>query len=137
VGRSDKQAYCILVTGIEKPINTDKINFDFKYLSRQQIEKNKTVIRLSAMVNFTDGFKLSEIDLKLRGPGDIFGTKQSGFPELKYADIIEDKDLLIKAKEDAFAIISSDHSLRKKEHQIIKETIKTSYADKISYTLIA
>ena len=137
VGRSDKQAYCILVTGIEKPINTDKINFDFKYLSRQQIEKNKTVIRLSAMVNFTDGFKLSEIDLKLRGPGDIFGTKQSGFPELKYADIIEDKDLLIKAKEDAFAIISSDHSLREKEHQIIKETIKTSYADKISYTRIA
>ncbi|NOX17571.1 MAG: ATP-dependent DNA helicase RecG, partial [Chlorobi bacterium] len=100
VGRSDKQAYCILVTGIEKPINVEKISYDFKYLSRRQIEKNKTVIRLSAMVNFSDGFKLSEIDLKLRGPGDIFGTKQSGFPELKYADIIEDKNLLIKAKED-------------------------------------
>ncbi|NOX18781.1 MAG: DNA helicase RecG, partial [Chlorobi bacterium] len=83
------------------------------------------------------GFKLSEIDLKLRGPGDIFGTKQSGFPELKYADIIEDKNLLIKAKEDAFKIIRDDPKLQKEEHQIIKEMIKTTYADKISYTRIA
>jgi len=89
------------------------------------------------MVNYSDGFKLSEIDLKLRGPGDIFGTKQSGFPELKHADIIEDKDLLIIAKNDAFKIISEDPPLQKKENQIIKQTIKTVYADKISYTRIA
>ena len=66
------------------------------------------------MVKYSDGFKIAEIDLKLRGPGDIFGTKQSGFPELKYTNIIEDAEIILEAKLSAFKLIEVDPKLEKK-----------------------
>ncbi|MFH1198224.1 MAG: ATP-dependent DNA helicase RecG [bacterium] len=136
VGRSGKQAYCILIAGDEFAVRSTKLNFDFEYLSRQQIEKHKTIIRMNAMLKYSSGFDLSEIDLKLRGPGDIFGIQQSGFPELKFADIINDGELLIKAKSDAFSIIDNDPNFEVDDNKIILSNLRKHFLESINYSKI-
>jgi len=137
VGRSDKQAYCILITKDEFAVHTNQFEFNFDYLSPAQIEKNKTIIRLNSMVKLNNGFELSEIDLKLRGPGDIFGTKQSGLPELKYSDIVEDSEILYDAKETAFTIINNDPHLSSEKNFIIKKVLKENYQHNLFLSQIA
>ena len=137
VGRSGKQAYCILISKDKYISKSIKTNFNFDYLSKKEIEKYKSAIRLNSMVKYQDGFKLSEIDLKLRGPGNIFGTAQSGFPELKYADIVEDADILADAKKEAFEIIREDARLSLPENQIIKNNLLKYYSEQIKLSQIA
>lgn len=131
VGRSDKQAYCVLITKDEFAVKTNQYSFNFEYLSPQQIENHKTIIRLNAMLKYNSGFDLAEVDLKLRGPGDLFGTKQSGLPELKFADVVNDFDLLIKARDAAFKIIEHDPSLTGEKNFIIKKTLKENFSESI------
>ena len=137
VGSSDQQGYCVLITKPElnKRIKIDSLNFE--YLSRKEIENNKAAIRLSAMADLSDGFSLSEIDMKLRGPGDIFGIKQSGLPDLKFADLVHDSDLLIKAKEDAFNLINSFSNQSKDDVLVIINTLKQNYKEHTTYLTIA
>jgi ATP-dependent DNA helicase RecG len=137
VGRSDKQAYCILITKNEFAVKTNQFNFRFDYLSEEQIEKNKSIIRLNAMLKYSSGFDLAEVDLKLRGPGDIFGTKQSGLPELKYADVVTDYNLLIEARDTAFEIILDDPSLSKEKNSVIKKNLKENFSNNILLSQIA
>lgn len=137
VGRSDKQAYCILITKDEYAVKTNQFSFDFDYLSAEQIERYKSIIRLNAMLKYNNGFELSEVDMKLRGPGDIFGTKQSGLPELKYSDIVNNYDILVEAREFAFKIINDDPSLSKEKNFIIKKILKENYSDNILLSQIA
>ncbi len=137
VGRSDKLSYCILVTRDEHLQKMKYKNISLEFLSPAEREKYKSQIRLNAMVEHTDGFKLSEIDFKLRGPGNIFGIEQSGFPQLKHADIITDTDLLIKAKEDAFKIIQHDPSLNQLDSQVIKQQLKKNYYTALKFSHIA
>lgn len=91
VGRGMAQSYCILVT--------DNINDDVKH-------------RLRIMSSTTDGFKISEEDLKLRGPGDFFGKKQHGLPQLKIADIAGDMELMKTTQMVARRIIDEDSELK-------------------------
>lgn len=91
VGRGSSQSFCILMSGYK--VSTD---------GRQ---------RLKAMVDTTDGFKISEIDLKLRGPGDFLGTRQSGLPQFQLANIVEDQEILRKARKAAFALVNNDPQL--------------------------
>ena len=137
VGRSEKQAYCILVTKDELAVRSNQFNFNFDFLSPEQIEKNKTVIRLNSMVKYASGFDLSEIDMKLRGPGNIFGTQQSGLPELKYANIIEDSKILFDARDNAFKIIASDPLLTHPDNSLIKKTLQENYSRHIHLAQIA
>jgi len=137
VGRGDKQSFCILVTRDEHLQKMKTKNISLDYLSASELDKYKSQIRLNAMVEHNDGFKLSEIDFKLRGPGNIFGVEQSGLPQLKHADIINDSELLVKAKNDAFNIIDSDPSLSKKENLIIKQHLKKNYSTALKFSLIA
>ena len=123
VGRSNKQAYCILVTKdeIAKYESSEYLNLD--YLSSAQLEKYRSAIRLQTMVNTNNGFQIAETDLKLRGPGDIFGIKQSGFPELRYADIIHDVELIVKAKNVAFEVIQKDPMLEAPANKLINKNL--------------
>lgn len=137
VGRSEKQAYCILVSKDSLVSKTNQRELDLEYLPPAQIEKYKSSVRLQTMVRHTDGFKIAEMDLKLRGPGDIFGTVQSGFPELKYADIINDMQIIIDAKQKAFAIVENDPKIILPENQIIKQNLLTHYSESLKYATIA
>ena len=103
VGRGASQSYCILMSG-------SKLS-----------EEGKT--RLQTMVNSTDGFEIAEADLRLRGPGNLMGTQQSGVLQLKIADVIKDSTLLKAARDTAQQILKQDPELKQAEHQIIKRTL--------------
>ncbi len=137
VGRSNKQAYCILVSKDEFVSQNLFNKIDIEYLSPTQIEKYKSTIRLQTMVDTNDGFKISETDLKLRGPGNIFGTKQSGFPELKYLDIVNDFELITSAKQIAFKIINEDPLLTTTLNKVIRKNLLHHYSDQLKYAKIA
>ncbi|MGD8306949.1 MAG: ATP-dependent DNA helicase RecG [Ignavibacteria bacterium] len=137
VGRSDKQAYCILVTN-DNLLSKTKINeINFNYLSSTQIDKYKSSVRLQTMVNNNDGFKVAEVDLKLRGPGNIFGTEQSGFPDLKFTDLTEDQKLISKIKKISFELIKKDFSLELPSNKTVKENLLNNYSDNLKYSHIA
>lgn len=137
VGRSDKQAYCVLVTKNEIVQYNIQQQLDLDYLSSAMIEKYKSAIRLQTMVRTNNGFDIAETDLKLRGPGDIFSTKQSGFPDLKYADIILDAELITKTKNIAFDLINKDPSLESESNLVLRNNLIKYYSDNLQYAKIA
>jgi ATP-dependent DNA helicase RecG len=139
IGRGNKQGFCILVTKKEF-VSEEQFalnNIDFNYMSSTQIERHKTAIRLQSMVNYKDGFKIADIDLRLRGPGDVFSTKQSGFPDLKYADLVNDINILIEAKLAAFKLIENDPRLNSTHNKIIRQNIIQKYSHNLRYVKIA
>ena len=99
VGRGADQSYCILMTA-------DKLSSDSK-------------TRMRTMVDTTDGFKIAEVDLKLRGPGDIEGTRQSGMLDFKIADLVKDSQLLQIARQKAIEILTEDENITKPENKYI------------------
>jgi len=137
VGRSDKQAYCILVTKNEIVSKQKPGELKLDYLSSTQLEKYKATVRLQTMVKSNDGFKVAEIDLKLRGPGNIFGIEQSGFPNLKYADLTEDYELIFKTKKIAFELIKKDPELLLPDNKIVKENLVSHYSENLRYAKTA
>ncbi len=84
-------------------------------------------LRLEAIVQTTDGFKIAEQDLKIRGPGHYFGRYQHGLNELKMSNPITQIEILEKAREDAIILTQNDPQLNTHEHRLIKETIKKRY----------
>ena len=137
VGRSNKQAYCVLITKDEIAAKQNANELELDYLSSVQLEKYKSSVRMQSMVKYLDGFKIAEIDLKLRGPGDIFGTKQSGFPDLKFTNIVEDSELILEAKQSAFKLIEIDPKLEKNFSVIIRKNLVKHYSENLSYAKIA
>ena len=109
VGRGADQSFCILMT------------------SHKLSAESKT--RLETMVRTNDGFEIAEVDLKLRGPGDIMGTQQSGILNLKIADIVKDNHILKTARYYALQLLKDDPSLEKPENLVIRH----SYAQLIKY----
>lgn len=101
IGRGTRQSYCILMAGM-----------------RQSREARS---RLNTMQETGDGFKIAEADLKLRGPGDFLGTRQSGLPEFRYADILGDHFLLETAKNTALELLENDPGLHRPEHDTLKK----------------
>ncbi|WP_432411164.1 DUF559 domain-containing protein [Rasiella sp. SM2506] len=102
VGRGAEQSYCILMT-------SHKLSADAK-------------TRLETMVRTSDGFEISEVDLKLRGPGDLMGTQQSGVLNLRIADIIKDTEILKIARSYALQTLKADPTLSASENHPIKST---------------
>ena len=92
---------------------------------------------MQTMIQHNDGFKISEIDFKLRGPGDIFGTAQSGFPELKHINIIQDYEIIMNAKKTAFEIIKEDPHFRNNANLILKKNLLKYYSASLKYAKIA
>jgi ATP-dependent DNA helicase RecG len=107
IGRGRHLSYCILVS---EP-KTD----DAKH-------------RISAMLKTQDGFKIAEEDLEIRGPGEFFGTRQHGLPELKIANIVRDRDILETAKKEAFGLIQKDRFLRLPENRLVRESLLSKFS---------
>ncbi|MEW6355287.1 MAG: ATP-dependent DNA helicase RecG [Planctomycetota bacterium] len=87
--------------------------------------------RLMIMSRTSNGFKIAEEDLRIRGPGEFFGTRQHGLPEFKVGDIIEDFDLLQFARKDAFALVDSDPTLSAPGHQAILQQVRIKFRDRL------
>ena len=108
IGRGSHRSYCLL----------------FGEPSTEEAQK-----RLDVMVSTSDGFRIAEEDLRLRGPGEFFGTRQHGLPEFKFADIIEDWKLLVAAREDAFGLVGGDPGLRR--HPSIMHRVLENYRGRL------
>ena len=106
VGRGTMESYCLLCSDSESP---------------------KTKERLSIIVNSRNGFEIADEDLKLRGPGEFFGEKQSGFVKFKIADLITDGPIIRDARMKAFEIIKNDANLSQENHSFIKQKFDNEY----------
>jgi hypothetical protein len=100
VGRGAEQSYCILMT-------SHKLSSDSK-------------TRMETMVQTNDGFEIAEVDLKLRGPGDLMGTQQSGVLNLQIADLVRDRDTLALARNYALKLLKEDAGMQKPEHAALR-----------------
>lgn len=130
VGRSSLQSYCFLAT-------KDNYRFEMKRKDIQEEERKSAIIRLKTMEETTDGFSISEVDLKLRGPGDVLGTRQSGLPAFKFLDLVRDADIITEARREAFSIIEDDSHLRKPQNEILRNEFINLYKEGKHYFDIA
>ena len=117
VGRGKAQSYCILMT---------------KYTISSESKE-----RMSAMVETNDGFKIANTDLKMRGPGNMMGTKQSGLLELRFTNLAEDQDMVLKSRELAINTIKEDPNLESKENLIMKSHLKENIKQNINWSRIS
>jgi ATP-dependent DNA helicase RecG len=90
--------------------------------------------RIAAMVSTTDGFKIAEVDLGLRGPGEVFGVKQAGhmLDFIRVADLMRDAAVLETARQDAMSMIREDPNLKRPEHQVLRAALRKIWAGKLS-----
>ena len=111
VGRGASQSFCILMTG-------SKIGADSKK-------------RVDVMCSTNDGFVIAEEDLRLRGPGDLDGTRQSGAINLQLADLAQDSHIVEAARAEAFTIIDTDPELILPENQTLRRYVETEANDNV------
>lgn len=117
VGRGGNQSYCILMSKYELSSDGRK--------------------RLEAMVNTNDGFEIANFDLKLRGPGDIQGTQQSGSLDFKIADIIKDEELVAYTRKLAMQVLERDPELRLPENKRLYESVMKLFKNKVNWSVIS
>jgi ATP-dependent DNA helicase RecG len=110
VGRGAEQSYCLLAT-------KDHFQYHLNKKEDEQAERKAAIIRLKTMEETTDGFKIAEVDMKLRGPGDVLGTRQSGLPDFEFADLVTDAEIVDMARREAFKTVDADPHLRRPEHE--------------------
>lgn len=126
VGRGSDQSYCLLMTHRWVARRAERIRTSGD--DQQALEQYRAAERrLATMVRTTDGFAIAEADLELRGPGDYFGTRQSGMPEFRVANPVSDVALLSSAREDAFAIVAGDPGLRREEHRLLADHLRSRF----------
>lgn len=115
VGRGEHKSFCYLVAATK---------------SQDSVE------RLKVMTRTNDGFEIAEADLNLRGPGEFFGTRQSGLPNLRLANLIQDAPLLEAAKAEAKQLAQADPSLRQPEHQLLKCMLRTHWKENLELATV-
>jgi ATP-dependent DNA helicase RecG len=116
IGRGEAKSYCFLFA------ETDS-----------ETAKN----RLEVMTRSNDGFEIAECDLRLRGPGELFSTRQHGLPDLKIANIIDDYELLVMARRHAFEMVSADPMLTKAEHKNIRQALIAKFGASLGLADVA
>ena len=110
VGRGSEQSHCLLFGDPKTPEARE---------------------RLKIMTKTNDGFKIAEMDFRLRGPGEFFGTRQHGLPELKISDLLRDFSILKQVRKDAFEIVAEDTHLASQAHLKIKQKIIETFKDRL------
>jgi len=116
IGRAEAKSYCLLFA---------------------ETENDSAKSRLEIMARTNDGFEIAEYDLRLRGPGEMFSTRQHGLPDLKIANIIDDFDLLTMARRNAFALVSEDPALIKPEHKNIRQALLNKFGSSLGLADVA
>ena len=111
VGRGSEQSHCILISDHDQPA---------------------TRARLKLLCQTNDGFELAQQDLKLRGPGDFFGRRQHGLPQLKMADFATDLAQLEQARQAAQTLLKQDPALSQPEHRLLREEVERMFAAQTS-----
>lgn len=117
VGRGADQSYCILMTGHKLTAEGHK--------------------RIETMVRTTDGFEIAEADLRIRGPGDLEGTQQSGMILLRIADLVRDEKLLTMARNEAIALLEKDPELKRTENQPVLDQLQRMKKMRTSWGMIS
>ena len=108
IGRGAAKSYCVLMTGAKASPEAER--------------------RLDAMVRTQNGFEIAELDLELRGPGEFFGTKQAGMPNLRVANLLRDRQILELAKREAAAVVSGDDpEISKAEVSAVMEHLRAHW----------
>ena len=116
IGRGEAKSYCMLFSETENALAES---------------------RLDVMTKTGDGFKISEYDLRLRGPGELFSTRQHGLPDLKIANIIDDYDLLVMARRHAFELVAADPMLKNAEHKNIRKALIAKFGQSLGLADVA
>ncbi|MGE5576005.1 MAG: ATP-dependent DNA helicase RecG [Syntrophothermus sp.] len=111
VGRGQDQSYCILIADPATP---------------------EARARMQAMIETADGFRIAEADLRLRGPGEFFGTRQHGLPELRVADLTRDLEQLVEARKAAFALVQADPDLSSPEHKKLRDALLKRFGERLA-----
>ena len=111
IGRGSRRSVCLLIHGKNSDESAD---------------------RLKIMRDTSDGFKVAEADLEKRGPGDFFGRRQHGLPELRIADMMEDTDILEETGSAARALIAADPQLTRPEHELLKAQVNRLFEENLS-----
>jgi len=109
IGRGNQRSYCILLS---------------------DTESDEAKKRLKALINTTSGFNIAEEDLQLRGPGEFFGTRQHGLPELRYANLVANVKQLEIARKEAFESVSRDPELKEPGHRQLREMIARKFSER-------
>jgi ATP-dependent DNA helicase RecG len=117
VGRGADQSYCLLMTGVKV--------------------SNEARKRLETMAETNDGFRIAEVDLQLRGPGDLQGTRQSGILDLKIADLIKDEKILKYARSLASEILLDDPELENEKNRPLARQLALMKNDFVNWSLIS
>jgi ATP-dependent DNA helicase RecG len=117
VGRGSDKSFCVLMTA-------NKISDDAR-------------TRVETMIRTNDGFEIAEVDLGLRGPGDIMGTQQSGIPDMKIADLVRDREILSAARYSAEQLLTADEDLSQEKNQPIARELNRLIKEKPNWSRIS
>jgi ATP-dependent DNA helicase RecG len=117
VGRGDKLSRCILLAGGKLSEEAQR--------------------RLKVMETTTDGFRIAEADLELRGPGDFLGTRQAGLPDFRVASILRDVRVLEEARQEAFALVEKDPRLSQEENSSLREELLRRWGGRLELAGVA
>jgi ATP-dependent DNA helicase RecG len=110
VGRGEYESYCILLS---------------------DPRTDAAMERLKAIEGTLDGFEIAEADMDIRGPGELFGTRQHGLPEIRFGNIARDLDIMEAARKEAFAMIEKDPDLREEHHGLLKSALSERFKGKL------
>jgi ATP-dependent DNA helicase RecG len=111
VGRGEHESYCFLMA---------------------DPKSDEAAKRLEAIENTIDGFAIAEADLSIRGPGEFFGTRQHGLPEIKFGYMLKDFDIMEMSRKEAFSLISRDGGLREEHHEKLRVALKTKFGGRFN-----